>query len=274
MTEYSENLLNAFPETGRLNMWKRACYFLLNVTRGIYWHPHGNQNITVRKQEWANECLRKQIQMLQQIAYLQKARLDFTNMQDNVLNDRKILANDMDNILNELHEKRKEFNEAKSNNDPVEIIKSDTVLLLCNYERHKKLYMLHNDILNLIDRTLTDTNVTQKIACLCGTVSRSDMLGHTRYSGFEDTMFQLIGHIAQCDQTKSYITSQLSLARSTNIDSALRIGPHVENHLINSSIQEFLKTGNIEEGGEEEKATTDNGGAKHPIEKRIEIFDN
>ena len=247
MTDYKDTLLDNLSPKNGLNMWRKISYFIMHVIRGIYWHPLNNQNTTIKKQEWINECLRKQLQMLQQLAYLQKARLDFTKMQDNVLHDRKLLAGDMQCILNELHEKRNEFQEAKSNNNPVEIIKSDTVLLLCNYERHKNLYMLHNDILNLIDRTLTDTNVTQKIACLCGTVSRSDILGHTRYSGFEDTMYQLIGHIAQCDETKSYITSQLSLAKSKNIDTALRIGPHVENHYINSSISEFLETGNIEE---------------------------
>ena len=243
-----ESLLDKFAEKNVLTFWKKMCLFAMNVTRGIYWHPHYNENTTNRKQDWINECLRKQIEMLQQLAYLQKARLDFTKMQENILNDRKLLITDMECILTELQEKRQEFHHAHSKNSPLEIIKSDIMLLLCNYERHKNLYILHNDILNLIDRTLTDTNVTQKIACLCGTVSRSDMLGQTRCNGFEDTMYQLIGHIAKCDETKSYINSQLSLAKSKNIDAALRIGPHVENHYMNSTVSQFLETGSIEEG--------------------------
>lgn len=221
----------------------RLFHFILRVFRSVFWHPHDRGD---QQKEDENRFLEKQIKIFQQLGYLERARADFNEMLEKVLLDKEKIQEKMEDRRQKLEDKRTDYFEAKENNLPVETILSDTMLLLSNFERYKKLYILQNDILNLIDRTLTDTDVTQKIASLCGTVSRTEYLGSSNYSGFEDTMYQLINHIAKCDETKSYITSQLSLATSNNIDTALRVGIHVEDTQAQSNVMQYLDSGKLE----------------------------
>ena len=79
------------------------------------------------------------------------------------------------------------------------------------------------------------------------------------YTNFESTLYKLLGQVAECDRTKEYINSQLSIAKNSNLDVALSIGDDINKDHSHKAAENFLSSGiiclNPEELPHSKKAT-------------------
>jgi hypothetical protein len=196
---------------------------------------------------WINKCLQNYLELIKQLVNVKKARDDFTRIQTDVEADKDILLEKMKFIQNKLTELRNRYIHTKTKKEPTSTFHSDISLALANYERCNNLYILYNDMLSIIDKTIVETERIEKLSSLCGVINNSSFIRETLVTNesFEDTLFELLGYVAKCDKTKDYITGQLSLAKSENVDMALQMGTSPENIYLNNVVDCFMESGDF-----------------------------
>lgn len=223
--------------------YKKFISFTALVTRKTLWHPRNCKSYhKLDALKWIYTYLTHCLRLVQQIANLRHARTEFERMKTDMMNSRSALKTDIENTMSSLQCLHLEFKECTLKGDPTYTISSDVGLLLDNFQRFQDLYSLYNDIINLINKTLADTNRTEKLAFLCGTVRKSDVFASEGYKCFEQMLYQLLGQVAECDKTKEYISSQLSFAKALNLDSTISHECPTSNTAVT---QNFLKSGKI-----------------------------
>lgn len=200
-----------------------------------------------RAKKWINNCLQNYVQLLKQLVNIRKARDDFTNMQMDVVEDKASLSQQMDEIHTKLVDLRQLYLAQQTDNSHVSTLYSDMFLLVSDYDRNKNLYTLYNDILGLIHKTLVETERIEKLANLCGIINSSSFFSEPvmANASFEDTLYEFLGYVARCDRTKDYITTQLSLAKATNVDDAMKIGMRTDTMHLQNLVEKFVETGHV-----------------------------
>lgn len=200
-----------------------------------------------KAKKWINKCLQNYLELVKQLVNVKKARDDFTRIQTDVEADKDILLEKMKSIQKKLTELRNSYIHTKTKKGPVSTFHSDISLALANYERCNNLYILYNDILSIIDKTIVETERIEKLSSLCGVINNSSFIRETLVTNesFEDTLFELLGYVAKCDKTKDYITGQLSLAKSENVDMALQMGTTPENIYLKNVVDCFMESGDF-----------------------------
>lgn len=224
----------------------RLIHFVASVTRETFWHPRSC--VAYRKLDtlrWINAYLSHCLRLVQQIANLRHARTEFERMKADLLQDRAALKKDMEATMTQLGKLHEEFRAASGKGEPTCTMLSDANLLMGDYQRFRDLYALYNDIVNLIGKTLADSSRIEKLAFLCGTVRKSDVFANDGYKCFEETLYQLLGQVAECDRTKDYINSQLSVAKNSNLDAVFSFGFQAGREHDEKVAQAFLETGKI-----------------------------
>lgn len=224
----------------------RLIHFVASVTQESFWHPRScaayRKLDTLR---WINTYLAHTLRLVQQIANLRHARTEFERMRTDLLQDRAALKKDMDATKRQLWKLHEEFRAASEKGEPTCTMLSDANLLMADYQRYRELYSLYNDIINLIGKTLADSSRIEKLAFLCGTVRKSDVFANNGYKCFEETLYQLLGQVAECDRTKEYINSQLSVAKNSNLDAVFSYGFQPGREHDEKVAKAFLETGKI-----------------------------
>ena len=200
-----------------------------------------------RAKKWINTCLENYAQLLKQLVNIRKARDDFKNMQIDLVQDKANLANQMEEIHTQLVDLRQLYLAEQTDNSHVSTAYSDIFLLVSDYDRNKNLYTLYNDILALIHKTLVETERIEKLANLCGVINSSSFFSEPvmANSSFEDTLYEFLGYVARCDRTKDYITSQLTLAKATNVDDAMKMGMRTDTMHLQNLVEKFVETGHV-----------------------------
>ena len=224
----------------------KLLYFIATITRQTLWCPSScDKQYKLNALKWVRTYLTHCLRLVQQIANLRHARTDFQRIKSDMLQDRSNLKTDIESTKVQLYEIYEEFKKLKPNYNPTSTISSDVSLLLGDLKRQQELYLLYNDILSLINKTLADTNRIEKLAFLCGTVRKSDIFISEAYTNFESTLYKLLGQVAECDRTKEYINSQLSIAKNSNLDVALSVGDEISKDQSHQVAKNFLSSGII-----------------------------
>lgn len=200
-----------------------------------------------KAKKWINTCLQNYLQLLKQLVNIRKARDDFKSMQMDVVQDKGNLSQQMEEIHTKLVDLRQIYLSQATDNSPMSTIYSDIFLLVSDYDRYKNLYTLYNDILALIHKTLVETERIEKLANLCGVINSSSFFSEPvmANASFEDTLYEFLGYVARCDRTKDYITSQLTLAKATNVDDAMKSGIRADTMHLQNLVEKFVETGNV-----------------------------
>lgn len=236
-------------ETFQMNgapWYKKLIHFISVVTSQTLWQPRNSEAYQrLEALRWVHAYLSHCMRLVQQIANLRHARTEFERMKTDMLHDRSRLKEDIDQIEIQLQDLRSQYSKSTECGNPTYTIASDVNLLLCDFQRFQDLYRLYNDMINLISKTLADTNRIEKLAFLCGTVRKSDVFASDGYKCFEETLYGLLGQVAECDKTKEYINSQLSIAKNSNLDAALSYGVHLGREHNDNITQNFLASGKI-----------------------------
>lgn len=220
----------------------------VNVLHSSLWHPHLSERYSVMKaHSWVNSCVRRHVQLLKQLACLKEERREFTHLNSLIQKDKDLLEIKIKDTERSLYEKRDKMRNSNryTGQESVGILESDIRLLLSTYERYNKNYVLYNNILDIIHKTLADTDITEKLAYLCGTVNRADAFQTNNFRSFEETMHKLLNDIANCDKTKQHINTQLTLARSEDLDMAINVGMEADAARGMSQYENFLQSGEI-----------------------------
>ena len=224
----------------------------INVLHSSLWHPHLSEKYTIMKAHaWVNGCVRRHVQLLQQLARLREERREFTHLNSLIKEDKELLELKIKETELSLYDKRDKIRDAgqRLGQESAGILESDIRLLLSSHERYNKNYILYNNILDIIHKTLTDTDITEKLAYLCGTVNRSDAFQTSKFRSFEETMHKLLNDIANCDRTKQHISTQLTMAKSEDLDLAMQVGLEVDAARCGSKYETFLQSGQITSRG-------------------------
>jgi hypothetical protein len=200
-----------------------------------------------RAKKWINACLQNYLKLLKQLDNIRKARDDFTRMKADVEQDKDNLNTRMKKIHETLVELRQFYLSQQSDRSPTTTLHSDISLALADYERYNNLYCLYNDILALTQKTLVETERIEKLANLCGVINNSSFFSEPDMGSdsFENTLYDLLGYVARCDKTKDYITSQLTLAKSSNVDDAMKMGTTTESLQLHNRVERFVDTGDV-----------------------------
>ena len=226
--------------------YARVAHFIASVTRQMLWHP---RDCTAYRKldalKWIHTYLSHCLRLVQQIANLRHARTEFERMKTDLVQDRTLLKKDIEATESQLRRLHDDFRSSMERGEPTYTISSDANLLLGDFHRYSDLYNLYNDIINLIGKTLTDSSRIEKLAFLCGTVRKSDVFANEGYKCFEETLYRLLGQVAECDRTKEYINSQLSVAKNTNLDAVLSFGIQAGRERNEGITEAFLRTGKI-----------------------------
>ena len=200
-----------------------------------------------RAKKWINTCLQNYVQLLKQLVNIRKARDDFKSMQMDIVQDKANLSQQMEEIHTKLIDLRQLYLADKTDNSPMSTVYSDIFLLVSDYDRNKNLYTLYNDILALVHKTLVETERIEKLANLCGVINSSSFFSEPvmANASFEDTLYEFLGYVARCDRTKDYITSQLTLAKATNVDDAMKMGMRADTMHLQNLVEKFVETGHV-----------------------------
>ena len=200
-----------------------------------------------RAKKWINTCLQNYVQLLKQLVNIRKARDDFKSMQMDIVQDKANLSKQMEEIHTKLIDLRQLYLADKTDNSPMSTVYSDIFLLVSDYDRNKNLYTLYNDILALVHKTLVETERIEKLANLCGVINSSSFFSEPvmANASFEDTLYEFLGYVARCDRTKDYITSQLTLAKATNVDDAMKMGMRADTMHLQNLVEKFVETGHV-----------------------------
>ena len=200
-----------------------------------------------RAKKWINACLQNYLKLLKQLDNIRKARDDFSRMKADVEQDKDNLNTRMKKIHETLVELRQFYLSQQSDRSPTTTLHSDISLALADYERYNNLYCLYNDILALTQKTLVETERIEKLANLCGVINNSSFFSEPDMGSdsFENTLYDLLGYVARCDKTKDYITSQLTLAKSSNVDDAMKMGTTTESLQLHNRVDRFVDTGDV-----------------------------
>lgn len=204
-------------------------------------------NRVFRAKKWINTCLQNYVQLLKQLVNIRKARDDFSSMQVDIVQDKATLSQQMEEMHTKLIDLRHLYLEEQETNSPLSTVYSDIFLLVSDYDRNKKLYTLYNDILALIHKTLVETERIEKLANLCGVINSSSFFSEPvmANASFEDTLYEFLGYVARCDRTKDYITSQLTLAKASNVDDAMKMGMRADTMHLQNLVEKFVETGTV-----------------------------
>lgn len=232
----------------RSSLMIRLVHQVADAVHFIFGFPlDSNFKRVYRAKKWINSCLQNYAQLLKQLVNIRKARDDFTRMRTDVLQDKDNLATKMKEIHKALVEMRSIYLSLQSEKLPTTTFQSDITLVVSDYERYSSLYSLYNDILSLINKTLVETERIEKLANLCGAINNSSFFSEPVMANdsLEDTLFELLGYVARCDRTKDYITSQLSIAKSTNVDDAIKMGTTSESLHLQNVVEGFVESGDI-----------------------------
>lgn len=226
--------------------YKRLVYFVASLTRQVLWHPRNcDAYHKLQALKWIRTYLTHCLSLVQQIANLRHARTEFERMKVDLMHDRSLLKEDMESTKSQLGALHCDYHKNTQMGEPTYTLASDANLLLGDFQRYRDLYRLYNDIINLVSKTLVDTNRIEKLAFLCGTVRKSDVFVSDGYKCFEETLYQLLGQVAECDKTKEYINGQLSIAKNSNLDAALSAGIQTERDNDERIMENFLNSGKI-----------------------------
>ena len=198
-----------------------------------------------RAKKWINTCLQNYVQLLKQLVNIRKARDDFKSMQMDIVQDKASLSQQMEEIHTKLIDLRQLYLAEQTDN--MSTVYSDIFLLVSDYDRNKSLYTLYNDILALVHKTLVETERIEKLANLCGVINSSSFFSEPvmANASFEDTLYEFLGYVARCDRTKDYITSQLTLAKATNVDDAMKMGMRADTMHLQNLVEKFVETGHV-----------------------------
>ena len=224
----------------------RLAHFVGSLTQQMLWHPRNCR--AYRKLDalrWIRTYLSHCLRLVQQIANLRHARTEFERMKTDLVQDRTVLGNELEATKSQLQTLHADYQAATESGDPTYTLSSDANLLLGDFRRYRDLYSLYNDIINLIGKTLADSSRIEKLAFLCGTVRKSDIFANDGYKCFEDTLYKLLGQVAECDRTKEYINSQLSVAKNSNLDAVLSFGVQSSRDFNDNLTEVFLRSGKI-----------------------------
>ena len=193
--------------------------------------------------ERLNSHLASYLCLLKHMSKLHRAKNDLGTVADDVVEEKNNLKNQLSELWCSLKELRIAFLELGKDNRDTFITLSTIQLSLADYQRKKELYALFNHIDDLVRRTLSETERIGKLAFYS---RQFDSLNRCKASsiGFDGVLDQLLSHMAQFHQTREYIDAQLSLARSSNIDSALTSGTHrVDKACTDGALHNFLEFG-------------------------------
>lgn len=232
----------------RSHVLQRTAYKMSQAIKFVFGlHTDKQFDRIYRAKKWINSCLHNYLQILKQLINIKKAREDFVRIQTDVQADKEMLTEKMKHTQLHLVELRNFYMQCKSKKEPTSTCYSDICLAISGYERCNDLYSLYNDILTLIDKTVVETERTEKLSNLCGVINSSSFFAEPMITNesFEETLFELLGYVAKCDRTKDYITSQLSIAKSANVDTALHTGIATENIQFRNAVEMFVEKGDF-----------------------------
>lgn len=217
-----------------------------SIMQSSLWHPHATGKYTqINAMRKVNEAVRQCSLIRQRLARLRHERMEFHTLRQMILKDKKNMENHINIVTLDLYKKKAQHREATDVSLPVDTVESDILLLLSTYDRYNKTYGLYNDMLNLINKTLADTDITEKVAHICGTVTRKDNMWSTSFQSFEDTLSNMMREIALCDKTKEDIRTRLTLAASPDSRLATELGAEVGEAQALSRAKRFIQTGEI-----------------------------
>ena len=219
---------------------------VVQAMRGLFWDPFtGEAYTTIRSLKALNKQTRDHLHFLQYFIALNDKREGFIKTEEDVTRDKAALYEEMDRYEKSLMNLRETYKEKRVLQDSVHRIQSDIRLTLSKYERCSNCYSLYNNILDVIHKTLLSIDTTEKLKGLCGIVNSTNIFQSCGYSNMEDTVHKLVRDIAACEDAKSHIESQLSLARSKSIGVALHVGSEVDASRSDILTDAFLESGEI-----------------------------
>ncbi len=165
----------------------------VNVVTSILWHPLLSERYkSVERQTAINGLLKRHVERLQQLLQLREEREDFANLDLLISGDKNVMEEKMEKIESHLAEKRSKFIELEKLRLPICALKSDISLLLSNFARCNKNYILYNNILGTIHAILSDTDISEKMAHQCGTLKRAESIQSGSLGVAEETMHTLL----------------------------------------------------------------------------------
>ena len=227
-----------------------------SVVHQLFGHPHYSfVSLYTRAMRRINHFLRNYCCLLQNMIALKKAQNDLESVARDVGSEKVVLSKKIELTWSTLMKLRVTFLELKDNEKDTFMTKSDIQVKLSEYERCKELYGLFNHIDDLVCRTLAETERIEKLAFYCKQFDSLNAFKISNSVRFENTLESLLGHMAQFDKTKEYINSQLSIARASNISTAVTLGNQVDKATSANSLNRFLLSGCVGEIHQSEKKT-------------------
>lgn len=218
----------------------------INVLHSSLWHPElTTKHAVVQAMRRVDEALHHHTHLQHQLVRLKEERSEFATLKDLIGKDKEYLEEQMHDLTMDLCKRKEQYKEAQQLRLPTDMFRSNVSLLLSTYDRYSKTYFLYNDMINVINKTLSDTDITEKMAHFCGTVNKVDAFQFNSFRCFEDTMQKMMRDIALCDETKEDIRTRLSLAGSPDFRLAVELGSEVEEAQAMSRADTFLQTGDI-----------------------------
>ena len=217
--------------------------FLASVVDGL---SAAEAAVEIRKKQRLNSHLNTYLCLLKHMCKLHRAEEDLTTVATDVTLEKNLLKDRLSLNWSRLRDMRLEFIELTKNNRDTFVVRSDIQLSLADYQRTKELFALFNHIDDLVRKTLCETERIGKMAFYS---RQFDSLNRCKASsgGFDGVLDQLLGHMAQFHETREYIDAQLSLARSSNVGSALSStgGTQVDKACIDGALRRFLEQGTL-----------------------------
>lgn len=200
-----------------------------------------------------NDFLRNYCCLLQNIIAIKKALSDLEIVARDVASEKQVLHKKIESTWSTLTKLRMTFLELKEMEKDTFMTKSDIQVKLAEYDRCKELYGLFNNIEHLVNRTLSETECIEIHAKYCNQFNSLNAFKISNSVKFDSTLQSVLGQMAQFDKTKEYINSQLSIARASNISTALTLGNQVDKATSANSLNRFLLSGYVGETQESEK---------------------
>lgn len=218
----------------------------------LFGHPkHLSISANVQNIRQGNSYLNNYLSLLQNILALKRAQDGLKTVEMDVAAEKCILSDKIEAIYSTLMTAHLQYLEKVEHGKDTFMIKSDIQLKLADYERIKDLYALYNHIDDLVSRTLSETERIEKLAFYSKQFDSLNSFKITKSVGFENTLDSLLVHMEQFDRTKEYINSQLSVARSSNISTAVVLGTQAEKSTSDSILNKFLLNGSLGKADDE-----------------------
>ena len=228
------------------NLLQRLILHAVQSMKGLFWDPYSCEAyINIRSLRDMKRQMRDHLNFLQYFISLNQKREDFSKTEEDVIRDKAMLQEEMDGYERTLLDLGEHYKEKRAMQENVFRLQSDIKLTLSKYERCNNCYSLFNNILDVIHKTLLSIDTTEKLKNLCGIVNNTHVFQSCGYSSMGDTMHKLVKDIAACEDAKSHIESQLTLAKSKSIGVALHVGSDVDSTRTDILTDNFIRTGEI-----------------------------